>query len=447
MKSGSTYSKHYLPLLKLGYPIIIGQLGVIILGFADTLMIGHHSTSELGAASIVNNIFNLAIVFSTGYAYGLTPIVGSLFGKGKRNEIGHSLKNSLLANTLVAGLLTTLMFILYRNIDQLGQPSELMPLIKPYYLVLLSSLIFVLLFNAFKQFADGITATKTSMWILLFGNVLNIIGNYILINGKLGFPELGLLGAGISTLFSRAIMVLLFVLLFFKHPVFKEYKDGFLASSFSKPTLKKLNNLGIPVGLQMGMETASFNLSAVMMGWIGTIALASHQVMSTIGTCTFMVYYGMGAALSIRVSHFVGQEDYKSVKQVTYAGLHITLFLALCLSLLLFFLRNTIGGWFTDSSEVSKTVGLLMFPFFLYQVGDAIQITFANALRGISDVKPMMVIAFISYFLLSLPVGYLLGFIFNLGVTGIWLAFPVGLTTAGILLWIRFYKVLNYKLS
>ena len=222
-----TYREHYKALFCLGLPIVIGQIGVIILGFADTLMIGHHSTVELGAASFVNNVFNLAIIFSTGFSYGLTPIVGGLYGTHQFAPAGQALRNSLLANLMVALLLTICMTLLFLNIERLGQPEELIPLIKPYYLVLLASLVFVMLFNGFKQFTDGITDTKTAMWILLGGNVLNIIGNYILIYGKFGFPELGLLGAGISTLFSRIVMVVVFVIIFMRSPRFIRYKVGF----------------------------------------------------------------------------------------------------------------------------------------------------------------------------------------------------------------------------
>lgn len=205
---------NYRALLWLGIPIVIGQIGVIILGFADTLMIGHHSTHELAAASFVNNMFNLAIIFSTGFSYGLTPIVGSLFGQNRCEEVGRTLKNSLAANTLLAAIVCLVMAVLYWNIDKLGQPEELLPAMRPYYLVLLASLPFVLWFNGFKQFTDGITDTRISMWILLGGNVLNIIGNYLLIYGKAGFPELGLLGAGIATLTSRILMVITYLILF-----------------------------------------------------------------------------------------------------------------------------------------------------------------------------------------------------------------------------------------
>lgn len=393
------YKNHYKALFFLGLPIVIGQVGVIVLGFADTLMIGHHSTNELGAASFVNNMFTLAIIFSTGFSYGLTPIVGGFYGVRKFAAAGQALRCSLLANLLVGILLTGIMAILYLNVERLGQPEELLSLIKPYYLILLASLIFVLLFNGFKQFTDGITDTKTAMWILLGGNVLNIVGNYILINGKLGFPELGLLGAGISTLFSRIVMVLVFVLVFFGSRRFLRYKLGFIRLGWSRALFRQLNALGWPVAFQMGMETASFSLSTVMVGWLGTIALASHQVMLTISQFTFMMFYGMGAAVAVRVSNFKGQNDIVNVRRTAYAGAHIILAMGIVLLSIVFFFRYQVGGWFTDNTEVSAMVVVLMVPFLAYQFGDGMQINFANALRGISDVKPMMLIAFIAHYI------------------------------------------------
>ena len=220
------YKSHYKTLLFLGTPIIIGQIGMIILGFADTLMIGHYGTNELGAAAFVNSLFGLVIIFSTGFAYGLTPVVGGYYGKGEHDKAGLALRASLVANTLVAVMLTLAMIILYLYLDKLGQPDELIPLMRPYFITLLISLIFVLLFNGFKQFTDAITLTKISMWILLCGNLLNIIGNYVLIYGKFGFPELGLLGAGISTLASRIFMTIVFLLVFLFRKSFDYYKKG-----------------------------------------------------------------------------------------------------------------------------------------------------------------------------------------------------------------------------
>lgn len=432
------YTQHYKALFTLGIPIIIGQIGIIILGFADTLMIGHYGTNELAAASFVNNMFTLAIIFATGFSYGLTPVVGSLFGRGESRMVGRLLKNSLFANTLLALLLTAIMAVLYANLHRLGQPEELLPLMRPYFIVLLISLLFVLLFNGFKQFADGITDTRISMWILLGGNLLNIIGNYILIYGKLGMPEMGLLGAGVSTLTSRILMVVAFALFFFCSQRYRVYKEGFLQGMINRADFLHLNRLGWPVAMQMGMETASFSLSTVMVGWIGTTALAAHQIMLTVSQVCFMVYYGMGAAVAVRISNFHGQGNLPAVRRVAQSGFHLILLLAVCTSLPIFLLRHDIGYWFVDDAAVSLMVMQLIIPVMIYQFGDGLQCNYANALRGISDVKPVMYIAFVAYLLVSLPAGYLFGFVMGWGIVGVWMAFPFGLTTAGALYYWRF---------
>ncbi len=448
MNTYNLYKGHYHALLKLGIPIVIGQIGIIVLGFADTLMIGQHSTNGLAAASFVNNMFNLAIIFGTGFSYGLVPVVGALYGNKHFPQAGQALRNSLLANVMIAVLLTLVMLLLYFNVGNLGQPEELMPLIKPYFLILLASLLFVMIFNGFKQFTDGITQTKVSMWILLGTNLLNIVGNYVLIYGKAGFPELGLLGAGISTLFSRMVAVSIYLFLFFRSARYAEYRRGFRQMGWSGVLFRRFNALGWPIGLQMGMETASFSLSTIMIGWLGTIALATHQVMLTISTFTFMMFYGMGSAVAVRVSNFNGQKDIVNVRRTAYAGFHIIIAMAFVLSVCIFLVRNYIGGWFTDNEEVSMSVVTLIIPMLLYQFGDGMQINFANALRGISDVTPMMIIAFICYFIISLPAGYLFGFILNGGIFGVWMAFPFGLTSAGIMLWLRFrYKTSDRRIG
>lgn len=430
----------YLTLLSLGLPIVIGQIGVIVLGFADTLMIGHHSTTELAAASFVNNMFNLAIIFSTGFSYGLTPIVGSLFGQGRHPEAGEALRNSLAANTLMALLVCLVMGTLYLNLDRMGQPEELLPYIRPYFLVLLASLPFVLWFNGFKQFTDGITDTKVSMWILLSGNVLNIAGNYLLIYGRLGLPEMGITGAGVATLVSRILMVAAYLALFFFTRRYTVYRRGFLTGHINRRDFIQLNRLGWPIAGQMGMETASFSFSAIMIGWLGSLQLASYQIMMSVSQVCFMMYYGMGAAVAVRISNFHGQNDLENVRRTARHGFHIMLALLVLTGIPIFLLRHHIGSWFTDSEAVSLMVAQTILPFLLYQFGDALQINFANALRGIADVRPMLLYAFIAYFVISLPAGYLFGFVLDGGIVGIWLAFPFGLTSAGIMYWLRFRK-------
>ena len=434
------YTSHYKALLYLGIPIIIGQLGIIVMGFADTLMISWHSKDELAAVGFVNNVFNLPIIFGTGFSYGLTPVVGRLFGLKKNDEVGQSLKASLASNFMIGCILVLIMGVVYLNVERLGQPQDLMPLIKPYFLILLCSVPFVVLFNAFKQFADGITDTRMPMWLLICGNAMNIVGNYALIYGKFGCPELGLIGAGLSTLFSRILIFFVFAGIFFYSSRYKVYRDGFMNLPLTKTLVGKINKMGLPVGVQMGLESASFSLSAVMVGWLGHDALASHQIVITVSTATFMVYYGMGAAVAVRISNFKSTNDVVNIAKTSTAGFHLILVLAVVLSGMVFSQRYNFAQWFgqADSPEINAMILMLMVPMILYQFGDALQINYANALRGIGDVKPMMIIAIISYFIVSLPLGYTLGFIFKFGIIGIWMALPVGLTTAGLLLWLRF---------
>lgn len=434
----STYKEHYKETIRLGVPIMLGQLGIIIVGFADNIMVGHHSTDELAAASFVNNFFNLAFIFGMGFSYGLTPIIGGLFANKEYTKAGETLKNSLFINFIIGVLISVCMLILLLNIDLLKQPEELKPYIIPYYVLQLFSVIFAMLFNSFKQFSDGTTDTVTPMWITLGANILNIIGNYFLIYGKCGAPELGLTGAGISTLASRILTLVAFCILFARCSRYKEYLKGFKNGIVNRMNLSNLVRMGLPVGFQMGVETGSFSLSVIMMGWIGSIALAAHQVLGVITTLGFMVYYGIAAAVTIRVSTFKGWNDFPNIRRASFAGLHLIMGVAMIVVLLIALFRHSMGYLITPEKEVVEMVALLAWSVILYQFGDGLQILFANALRGISDVKYMAYMAFACHFGLALPIGYFCGFLLDWGPIGIWCGFPISLTTLGILLWRRF---------
>ena len=434
---------HYRELLSIGFPIIIGQLGTIILGFADTLMIGHHSTPELAAAGLVNNIFGLVFVSYMGFTYGLTPIIGKLYGEERTDCIGQKVRNSFFANMLTGAIFTAVLILLYLNLAHIGQPEELLSLIRPYFLVNLASVLFMGIFFTMKQFLDGIGKTKVAMWAMIGGNVVNILGNWVLIYGVAGFPELGLLGAGISTLVSRILMALAMVSIVIAGKGFREYRHDLIHSSLNKTDFKEMNRLGWPVALQLGMESAAFTLSCVMVGWLGTIPLAAHQVMITLSQLFYLVLSGMAAALAIRVSHFMGQKDYAAVRRNAYDGFRLNLLFSLCMGIPVFLLRHQIGGWFNDNTEVQAYVSVLIILMMVYQFGDGLQYTFANALRGIACVKPMVLYAFIAYFVISLPLGYTLGFTCGMGILGTWIAFPFGLTIAGEMYRRRFEKELK----
>jgi MATE family multidrug resistance protein len=437
------YSSNYVSLLKLALPIIIGQLGGIITGLADTIMVGQHSTEELAAASFVNNVLNAFIIFGTGFSFALTPLVGENLARNKKYVVAAWQKNSLVANLLLSVILTAVLLVIYFNVGYLGQPEELLPLIRPYFVVSMISVVFVMLANSFRQFVEGITDPSVSMWILLSGNLLNIVGNYVLIYGKLGFPEMGLIGAGYSTLISRIFMLLVFVLVFMFRPSYRIYRRGFRRMWVLPNRLMRLTKIGVPIAFQQGLEAATFSLTAIMVGWLGSTELAAHQVVIAISTISFTTYLGLGSATAIRTSYYKGLKDWTQVRKTTVAGVHLGIAVSFITCVLLYILRNDISFIFSDDPQVSVIVVMLLPILMLYQFVDGGQIVLANALRGLSDVKSIMWISFITNFLIAIPAGYILGFPLGMGIKGIWLAYPIGFVFSVALLGIRARKLMT----
>lgn len=439
------YSKHYSTIIRLGTPIVLGQLGNVILGFIDTIMVGQYSGNALSAAGFVNNIFNLGIFAMLGFSYGATPIIGAFYGRSENDNVGHSFRDSIWANTLFGIIVIAAYSLLYINIGNLNQPEQLLPLMRPYFLTLLASLPFVVLFNSFKQFTDSVAATKTAMWVILIGNITNIVLNYLLIFGAGGFPEMGLTGAGIATMLSRVLMAVLFVVLIARQKRFSNYKTGFKARRSKRSDVTKLFKVGTPLAVQMGMETASFSLASLLMGWIGAVELAAFQVMCTTGSLCFLVYYGIAAAACIRISHYRGRGEWQKVSETATASLHIILAVAAILSTGIIIFKCQLAAAFTSDIAIQNMFIAMLIPMLAYQVSDGIQINYANTLRGIAVTKPMSIYAIISYILLALPVSYIFGFIFNLGGIGIAYGLPVGLTSAAILYYTRFRKEIKKR--
>lgn len=425
-------------ILRIGLPIMLGQACVIILAFADNIMIGWHSVDELAASSFVNNVMNLFILTELGFATGMTPMIGADNGTGNIKGIGITVKNGLMTNGIIGGISIILLTIIYFCLDHFGQAPELMPYIKPYFAIIGISTLFALGFNVLKQFTDGICRPMISMTLLMIGNLLNIFGNWVLIYGKLGFPEMGLTGAGISTLVSRALILLVFVVFIFKSKKMNEYARAIKEALLSRGEMKIVFKMGYPVGIQMALESSTFTFAAVMAGWLGVIQLAAHQVVITISQLFFLMMQGLSFAVSILVSNAFGRKDLGSVREYARKGYFMTLGISATLSVLLYCFRYQAAGIFTDSPEVSAMAVSLFFLLFAYQFGDGLQLCFANVLRGIQDVKPIMYAAFVSYYLIAIPSAYVLGFKTSLGIRGIWLGFPIGLTLAGIFFYARY---------
>lgn len=438
---------HYKATLCLGLPIAIGQLGVIIMGFADTMMVGRYSTEALASASFVNNLFTLVTFLLMGYSYGLTPLVSAECGRGDYEAAGRTFRNALAANAVYGALLLAAMGALYFALGRMGQPREILPLVRPYYLIILWSMLFVMLFNVLRQFTDATTDTAAGMWCLLAGNGLNVCANYLLIYGIGPFPEMGLLGAGVATLLSRIVSVVLLAAIIVLRPRYAAFRRGFRAARCTLSGMWRVAAASLPVSLQMGMETGSFTFSAIMAGWMGQVELASFQVLVTVGTLGFLLYYSFGAGMSIRIAAFFGKGDLTSVRHAALAGSHLLAAMAVAASLVfLLFARQLVGGFTTDVRVVSMSLTLVV-PLVFYQFGDAMQICFANALRGTSHVVSMMWIAFVSYVVVGLPAGYLLSFPGGMGLRGLFLAFSLGLFTAAALFFGRFRRVVRSSAS
>ena len=435
---------HYRTLIKLGTPIVIGQIGNLVLNFADTLMIGHHSTAELAAASFVNGIFVLFILFSIGFNFALTPVAGPFIGRNESEEAGVVMRSCLWANVILAISLTALAVAFYFSLPLFGQPDELLPLMRPYLIVNIISLPFAVLGCQMKQFFDTIGSTKISMYVLVFSNILNIIGNYCLIYGNAGMPELGLLGAGISTATSRFVILMLFCLIFFMNKRYSVYLNGALKAepTKTKRTFVKINQLGWTSAIQSTIECGAFSLVAIFVGWLGTKPLAAHQIMLTVSMFFYNIYLGIATAISIRVSHFAGMKEWRAIVDVTKSGFFIIIAIAAFMAVPVYTFRYDIGSLFSDDPLVGQLVALTVIPLILYQISDALQCSIANALRGLGEMRLLMCAAFFAYFVVSLPLSWLLGIQFGFGLVGIWYAFPVCLTVAGVL----YFIILKVKL-
>lgn len=439
------YPHEYKALLRLGIPISVGQIGMMLQNLMDNIMVGRHSTQELAAAGLVNNLFIIILLLTVGYSIGAIPVIGALYSKHKTKTITQKLKNSLVTDVLQGSFVMSLLVVTYFLLPYMGQPEELMPLMKPYLFIQIISLPFVFVFNPFRQFTDSINDTSVAMVITLIGNVWNILFNWLLIYGHGGFPEMGIIGAGWATCTSRILMCFLILGVFMFRPKYKEYKSFWSDVKVKINEMKELNRLGWPIALQMGMEVGAFSLVTIFAGWFGTSHLAAHQVMLALSQIIFMTFMGISSAVSIRVSNYRGLNDLHSIRQTTMAGWEIVFVVSAMLSALVFVFRNELSLLFTDSLEVCAIVSTCVYALMLYQLGDGIQCTYLNALRGMGDVKKLMKYSFIAYVIISIPLSFLFCVPLKLGTFGIWLGFPFGLTAAGIMYMRRFLIVSDYK--
>jgi MATE family multidrug resistance protein len=434
----SAYIPFYKRNIHLALPVVISQIGQVSVSLIDNIMVGHVGTAELAAASFANSVFMIGMLFGMGITFGITPLVGGAFSTGKINEVVKWLKNGVFTHVSAAFILFLIMIGTYFLLPFLGQPASVTQLAKPYYMLLCLSYIPFMLFFSVKQFLEGIGNTKISMHITITANVLNIVLNYLFIYGKLGFPELGLNGAGIGTLGSRIIMPVLFFIYIIKIPGLKRYFILARNENFSKSRVVSLLKIGVPIAFQIIVEIIAFSIGAIMMGWLGEVPLAAHQIAIGLASTTYMISLGISQANTIRVSHQMGVKDYQSLKMAAFASTHLVLLFMSLMGVIFVLARNLLPYLFTIDKEVIQIAsGLLVIAAF-FQVFDGLQVVMLSTLRGMSDVKLPMFIAFFAYLGVGIPISYVMSFKMNAGPRGIWFGYLAGLGIAAILFYLRF---------
>lgn len=439
----SEYLPFYKRNLVLAFPIVLSQIGQVSVSLIDNMMVGHVGTSELAAAAFANSIFMIGMVFGMGITFGLTPLVGKAFGTSDLKKILMWLKNGVFSHMVIAAVLSLIMFSIYLCLPFMGQEEEVLKLAQPYYLLLCASYVPFMLFFCFKQFFEGLGNTKMAMQITLTANVVNVIVNYLFIFGKFGFPEMGLNGAGIGTLVSRIIMPIMFSLYVLNNARFKRYFILAHLQVVKLQRVKALLKIGVPIGLQMIVEVSAFAIGAVMMGWLGEVALAAHQVALGLATFTYMIALGVSQANTIRVSHQMGIKDYLSMRRAAYASTHLVLAFMTVTAFVFILFRNALPWLFTVDTEVIRISAGLLIVAAVFQVFDGLQVIMLSTLRGMADVTKPMFIAFFAYLIIGIPTSYVFAFSLNVGPQGIWFGYLVGLGIAAIFFYLRFKKNLS----
>lgn len=439
---GALPAGEYRAIARLGLPVLVTQLGIITVSFADTIMVGSYGTNELGAAAFVNNIFLVPLVALIGFSSGMTPIVGALYGNRRLSEAGRSLRAGVVMNVGIALAFTLVMGGVYFLLPGFGQPPELLPLIRPYYLVILSSLVFNAVFTCCQNTSNGMTDTAMPMWIMIGGNALNILGNYVLIFGKFGFPEMGLLGAGVSTALSRVLMAGAILVGFGMRRRYAGVREGFRSPS-PGAAYGEVWRISYPIMILNGVECCLWALGAVVCGWFGTAQLASYQIANTVGQFGFMVYISVGVAVTVRVANFTGMKDVGGMVRSARAGRHLMMVLATLASLVFIFLGRHLFSLFTSDSAVIEAGFPLVAPLVLYQYFDAFQVNYGGALRGTGFVRPLMLVAVVSYIVVGAGSLFLFALGFDLGNVGVYYSFSLTLACAAVMLFYYFRKTLK----
>lgn len=427
--------------LRIGIPIIIAQLLQMSMNFVDTVMAGNLSAGDLAAVAIGGALLNPIIMLAAGTLMAINPIVAHHFGARNLKAIGQSTQQALWLSLI----LSLPFFFLLRNMDWALHLLDVDPeIIDPAmsYLTAMSWGIFPIFgFYVLRYFNEGLSATKPSMLAALLGLPVNIIGNYILMYGKLGLPALGSTGTGYSS--SLAALAMFFTMFIFTAR-YKPYQRFKIFSSLHLPQwsyIKDIFNIGIPIGLSSTMETSTFALVSLLMGSLGTLAVAGHQVAMNFSSMAFMIPYGLSTAITTRVGQAAGQNNIAEARHRGYVGISLAVSCMIVMALVMFLFPDTIASLYTDDPAVNDIAISLLYMAAIFQISDGFQVSGYGTLRGLKDTKIPMVVNFIAYWMVGIPIGYFLGMMQGIGPQGLWIGLIVGLTIAAVLHNTRFYKM------
>lgn len=426
--------------LSLALPVMLSQVGQVVVQLCDNAMVGHLGALSLAAVSFGGAVFVIFLFFGTGISMGLTPLVGEMYARHDYRTSARLFQNALVLNSVVGILLFAVLQVFGQCLGLMGQSEEVVAEAAPYYNYLAWSIIPFMIFAAFKQFLEGVGNTMTGMVVVLTANAINILFNYLLIYGHGGFPAMGAAGAGLATLISRICMPLFVLIYFIRVPSLRRYFRFFTWIAQGWRMTRRLLAVGLPISMQMVLEVSAFALTLIMMGWIGTVEQAAHQVVLSISNIVYMIIVGISSATTIMVSHRYGVGDYRGLRRAATASWHLGL-VANGLTMTFFILfRHWLPLMFTSDEAVLAVAAQLFVMAAIYQIPDGLQTIALGVLRGMQDVRVTMNYAFVAYIVINLPVGYLCAFTLGLGAPGLWIGFIVGLTVAAILFITRYRR-------
>ncbi len=442
--------------MQLAYPVILGMLGHTLIGIVDNIMVGKLGSTELAAVSLGNSLIFVAMSLGIGFSTAITPIVAEADAEKNTSKIRSAFHHGLFLCVILGFALFGLVVLAKPIMELLHQPEEVITLAKPYLDWVAFSLVPLIIYQGYKQFADGLSMTKISMYAIVMANILHVIINYCLIYGVWIFPKMGILGAGLGTVISRIAMVVFMHFILSRREQLKQYFHDFSFDEIKKEMIKKIVNLGLPSAMQMLFEVVLFTAGIWLCGNIGKTSQAANQIALSLASMTFMFAMGLSVVSMIRVSNQRGLNDYRQLivvaRSIFLLAISIeiifaVMFVALHQVLPYLFLNMENQAQLLDNQEVITIAAKLLLVAAIFQISDGIQVVVLGALRGLQDVKIPMYITFVAYWIVGFPTSYYLGIKTDLGAVGVWIGLLAGLTAAAFFLFIRFHYLTKKLVS